>query len=88
MQTAVSTGGLQVLCPESSSSDDCACLLIPPVEVSNTFSAVAESARLDAAVRLSSRLRGVEQAHILKSRVCRGAIEEMYEGIDVSEFRH
>ena len=61
MFTAASMGGLQVVCPESSSSEDCARLMIPPVQVCNSFSENVEFARLAAAVRLSSRIRGVEQ---------------------------
>jgi len=61
MLTAASMGGLQVVCPESSSSEDCARLMIPPVQVCNSFSENVEFARLAAAVRLSSRIRGVEQ---------------------------
>ena len=65
MLTAASVGGLSVVCPESSSDEDCARLMIPPMQVCNSFSANVEFARLAAAVRLSSRIRGVEQVSLI-----------------------
>ena len=53
-------GGLSILCPESSSSDDYFGLVVPPITIANDFSQGAESCRVGAAVRLSSHIKGVQ----------------------------
>ena len=67
-------GGINILCPESSAADNCLRLVVPPITVENGFVDGAEACKVQAAVRLSTVIKGVEDELIsfdLAVSVCR-----------------
>ena len=61
LQVELSVGGINIVCPESSSSDDCFRLSIPPIQIANNFTDAAECCAANTTVRLSSSIAGVEE---------------------------
>ena len=61
---SLGVGGLRIVCPECSASDDHCALVVPPLLVANHFTDTAECCEAATTVSLSSSIHGVEQGLI------------------------